>query len=84
MVDDERLPMTHLAIYKNGRRLYEHVEGFQSVEDRVPATTSTIYRMYSMTKPIVSAAIMILLEEGSCNCQTLCIYIWVSDGKRKT
>jgi CubicO group peptidase (beta-lactamase class C family) len=38
--------------------------GWQDLETRQPITEHTIFRIYSMTKPITSAAVMMLVEEG--------------------
>ena len=53
-----------LAVYLNGDAVYRHLTGFQNVEKRIPIAESTLYRMYSMTKPITCAAAMQLMEEG--------------------
>ncbi|MGB1401661.1 MAG: serine hydrolase domain-containing protein [Pseudohongiellaceae bacterium] len=38
--------------------------GFQTSEGRNPVNSQTIFRIYSMTKPIVSVAAMSLIEDG--------------------
>lgn len=38
--------------------------GFRDKEARLPITEDTIFRLYSMTKPIVCTALMTLFEEG--------------------
>jgi len=40
------------------------VQGFADLERRVPVRDDTIFRIYSMTKPITSVAFMMLFEEG--------------------
>ena len=44
-----------------------HLEtcGFRDVEARLPAEIDTIFRIYSMTKPITSVALMMLYERGA-------------------
>ena len=44
----------------------DHFEafGFRDLESRAPLKTDTLVRIYSMTKPIVSVAIMQLVEQG--------------------
>jgi CubicO group peptidase (beta-lactamase class C family) len=46
--------------------LVVHLEtfGFQELETRRPMTPETIFRIYSMSKPVTSAAAMMLCEEG--------------------
>ena len=43
-----------------------HLEkfGWQEIATNRPMAFDTIFRVYSMTKPITSAAVMMLLEEG--------------------
>ena len=49
---------------RRGRVIHcEHV-GFQDRESKTALTDDTIFRIYSMTKPIISAALMTLYEEG--------------------
>jgi hypothetical protein len=38
--------------------------GHQNVEDQVPMAMDTIFRIFSMTKPITGTALMILHDEG--------------------
>ena len=38
--------------------------GLRDKEAGKPMTEDTIFRLYSMTKPVVSTALMMLLEEG--------------------
>ena len=38
--------------------------GTQGPEDTTPVNTDTIWRIYSMTKPVISVATMMLVEEG--------------------
>ncbi len=43
--------------------LYENL-GFANVESKVPVTEETLFRIYSMTKPVMGVAMMMLYEEG--------------------
>ena len=40
------------------------MQGLADVERKVPVKDDTIFRIYSMTKPITSVAFMMLVEEG--------------------
>eukprot|EP00729_Bicosta_minor_P017324 gene17324-7704_t len=64
MVDQGRLPCAAMQIYRKGKLVHNYAAGYQQVESATPATDKTIYRMFSMTKPVVSAALMMLVEEG--------------------
>jgi CubicO group peptidase (beta-lactamase class C family) len=51
-------------IAREGKVVDVHASGFQDVENRTPMKTDTIFRIASMTKPITSVAVMMLIEEG--------------------
>ena len=51
-------------IARNGKIVYEQDYGFASREAKTKINKDTIFRIYSMTKPIVSVALMMLYEEG--------------------
>jgi CubicO group peptidase (beta-lactamase class C family) len=63
-IDSGRFPGTQLLIYRRGKIVHSTVQGFADVERKVPVKDDTIYRIYSMTKPITSVAFMMLVEEG--------------------
>ncbi len=44
--------------------MHQSVLGHASLERRLPLAEDTIFRIYSMTKPITSVAFMMLVEEG--------------------
>jgi CubicO group peptidase (beta-lactamase class C family) len=44
--------------------LYSGAFGLQDAARRVPMTTDTIFRIASMTKPVTSVAVMMLVQEG--------------------
>jgi CubicO group peptidase (beta-lactamase class C family) len=43
--------------------LYENI-GYANVEQEVPVTDETLFRIYSMTKPVMGVAMMMLYEDG--------------------
>ncbi len=49
---------------QHGNVLHLKSIGLQDVENRVPMTKDTIFRIYSMTKPIAGTALMMLYDEG--------------------
>lgn len=51
-------------IARNGRIVDWHTYGFRDAENRLPMEKDTIVHIYSMTKPITSVAVMMLVEEG--------------------
>jgi CubicO group peptidase (beta-lactamase class C family) len=63
-IDAGRFPGTQLLIYRRGKVVHNAVQGFADIERRVPVRDDTIFRIYSMTKPITAVAFMTLFEEG--------------------
>ena len=50
--------------YHRGGIVHFKAFGYKDLETQAPMTTDTIFRIYSMTKPVVSVAIMQLVEQG--------------------
>jgi CubicO group peptidase (beta-lactamase class C family) len=63
-IDAGRFPGTQLLVYRRGKIVHSTVQGFADLERKTPLRDDTIFRIYSMTKPITSVAFMMLLEEG--------------------
>ena len=59
-----RIPGAVILIQQHGRPVYFESFGVRDVESRRPMTPDTIFRLYSMSKPITSVAAMMLVEEG--------------------
>lgn len=49
---------------QNGEELYRGCFGMADRENRIPVKRDTIFRMFSMTKPVTAAAAYILIERG--------------------
>jgi CubicO group peptidase (beta-lactamase class C family) len=63
-VDRGMLPGAVILISRNDEIAYFQTFGFRDREQKVPMTKDTIFRIASMTKPIVSVGAMMLAEEG--------------------
>jgi CubicO group peptidase (beta-lactamase class C family) len=63
-LDSGRFPGTQLLVYRRGKVVHSAVQGFADLERQVPVKHDTIFRIYSMTKPLTSVAFMMLIEEG--------------------
>ena len=63
-VKNNELPGAVVLIARNGKLVMFDSFGFRDKEAKVPMTNDTIFRIASMTKPIVSVATMMLMEEG--------------------
>ena len=64
-VDHQQFPGAVLLIARQGRIAYYKAVGYRDRASGAPLKTDAIYRIASMTKPIVSVAAMTLVEEGS-------------------
>ena len=63
-VDDGKIPFVLTMIAREGRLVHFEKYGMQDVATAKPIEFDTIFRIYSMTKPIASIAVMMLYEEG--------------------
>jgi CubicO group peptidase (beta-lactamase class C family) len=63
-VADGRLPGWLLTVNRRGRLAHVARCGSRDLEAGLPVTDDTLWRIYSMTKPVTSVAAMILYEEG--------------------
>ena len=63
-LDSSRLPCALVRVMHRGELVHESVQGFADVASGRPIDRDTIFRIYSMTKPIASVALMMLVEEG--------------------
>ena len=64
-VDDGRLPGWHVVVARHGRVAHSSVHGRRDAEAGLAVQADTLWRIYSMTKPITSVAALSLLEEGA-------------------
>ncbi|MBZ0299176.1 MAG: beta-lactamase family protein [Anaerolineae bacterium] len=63
-VDQGETPGVLMLIARHGQIAYCKGFGMMDIEARRPTREDTIYRIYSMSKPIISAAALMLYEEG--------------------
>ncbi len=59
-----KIPGAILLIEQHGKPAYFENFGVRDVESKRPMTADTIFRLYSMSKPVTSVAAMMLVEEG--------------------
>jgi CubicO group peptidase (beta-lactamase class C family) len=64
-VDDEKLPGWLMLVSRGGQIAHLSTYGRRDIENDLPIETDTLFRIYSMTKPITSVAAMMLYEEGA-------------------
>ena len=58
------IPGAILLIQQHGHPVYFENFGVRDVATKLPMSADTIFRIYSMSKPITSVAAMMLVEEG--------------------
>jgi CubicO group peptidase (beta-lactamase class C family) len=64
LVAEGLIPGAVLLVGRGARLLHHDVTGWQDVAARTPMRRETIFRYYSMSKPIASVAVMALVEQG--------------------
>ena len=64
-VDDGRLPGWLVLVARHGQIAHLATYGQRDVEAGLPLEHDTVFRIYSMTKPVTSVAAMMLWEEGA-------------------
>ena len=63
-VDEGKIPNVSILVKQENNEIFRHVYGYADVASKKPADKNTIYRIYSMTKPVTGVAIMQLIETG--------------------
>ena len=63
-IETGKITGAQVAVARHGELAYWQNFGMRDRERRLPTTDDTIYRIYSMTKPITSIALMQLYERG--------------------
>src|ERR671931_467356 len=64
-VDAGMLPGFLAVIARDGKVVHVAKAGLRDIEAGLPVEADTLWRIYSMTKPITSVAAMMLWEEGA-------------------
>ena len=63
-IETGKIPCAHALVARGGEIVHSSPIGMMDVEKGRPLQDDTIFRIYSMTKPITSVAFMMLVEEG--------------------
>jgi len=64
VIDDKQTGGIQVLVARKGKVVMYEKLGYANVEDELPVTDETLFRIYSMTKPVVGAAMLMLYEEG--------------------
>src|SRR3954447_6705282 len=62
--DAKRLPGAVVMIARHGKVVYQEAFGVRDPATGAPMQKDSIFRMYSMTKPVTGVAVLMLVEEG--------------------
>src|SRR5947209_4568286 len=63
-IKENKKPGAIMMIERNGETAYLNSFGVRDPSTKEPMTVNTIFRIYSMSKPITTMAAMMLVEEG--------------------
>ena len=63
-VDKGTIPGVVLLVARNGKIVYRQAVGYQDREKKTPMKPDAMFRIFSMTKPVATVAVMMLAEEG--------------------
>ena len=69
-VDQGKLPGAQCLIARRGQVVFEDHVGQRDIAGDLPWQRDTLARIYSMTKPMTSAGIMMLYEDALCHLDT--------------
>lgn len=63
-IDAGKIPGAVMLVSRKAQLAYAQALGRQSPDGDLPMSMDSIFRIYSMTKPVVSVAVMMLVEQG--------------------
>ena len=63
-VDRGAIPGAVVLVARNRKLVYRQAVGYQDREKKIAMKTDAVFRIYSMTKPVTTVAVMMLAEEG--------------------
>lgn len=64
LIDEKKLAGAITVVARRGKVAHFKAHGMMDIAANKPMQTDTIFRIYSMTKPIAASAVMMLCEEG--------------------
>lgn len=63
-IRDHHIPALSVAVVSDGKLVFSNGYGLADVENAVPATAQTVYRIASLSKPVTATAAMELVQTG--------------------
>ena len=64
LIDEKKIPGTVTLVVRKGKVVHFEANGMRDLERGLPMEKDTIFRIYSQSKPVTGAALMMLFEEG--------------------
>jgi len=63
-IDNKEIAGANFMVIKDGNEIFYHEDGLADLESGRPVARDSIFRLYSMTKPVTATSVMMLLERG--------------------
>ncbi|WP_249898806.1 serine hydrolase domain-containing protein [Paenibacillus sp. PK3_47] len=63
-IDNKEIAGANFMVLKDGSEVFYHEDGLADLESGRAVARDSIFRLYSMSKPVTAAAVMMLLERG--------------------
>ena len=63
-IEQKKIAGAVVLVSQDDKYIMHKSYGYQDIEDNIPMDTSSIFRIYSMTKPLTSLSIMMLVDRG--------------------
>lgn len=63
-IENHELAGANLLVIKDNKEIFYHEDGLADRESGITIRRNSIFRLYSMSKPVTATAVMILLERG--------------------
>ncbi|RBL91969.1 serine hydrolase domain-containing protein [Chitinophaga flava] len=82
-IEKKTIVGTEVIVAKEGRLVYHRAEGLADREKNLPMKENSIFRLASITKPIVSTVVMKFVEDGKITLQDV-VSTYLPDFKPKT
>ena len=64
LIEAKKIPGTVTLVARKGEVVHFEANGMRNIEKGLPMEKDTIHRIYSQSKPVTGAALMMLFEEG--------------------
>ena len=64
-INQQEIAGCNLLVLHQGKEVFYHEDGYANVEQQTPIKRDSIFRLYSLSKPITATAVMILFERGA-------------------